>query len=181
MAKSATRPIFVLAIVTPIGPAITREDFERCPDRDALVEELIRRTLGQVYAKMSRDLSASRLVVNEMQRRASDAGIGFSIHATHTTPLRLYTQVAENLVAVQQGAKRGMSALHVVVATSTPCYSRCCDRSAAQSANNSSSWKPTPRAAVCTSTSFDPGSTKTNCPRRPRSENCRSGPGCSHT
>ena len=86
MAKSATRPIFVLAIVTPIGPAITREDFERCPDRDALVEELIQRTLGQVYAKMSRDLSASRLVVDETQRRASNAGIGFSIHTTHTTP-----------------------------------------------------------------------------------------------
>lgn len=81
-AKSAARPIFVLAIVTPIGPAITREEFERRPDRDALVEELIRRTLGQVYAKMSRDLSASRLVVDETQRRASDAGIGFSIHTT---------------------------------------------------------------------------------------------------
>jgi len=64
-AKSAARAIFVLAIVTPIGPAITREEFERRPDRDALVEELIRRTLDQVYAKMSRDLSASRLVVDE--------------------------------------------------------------------------------------------------------------------
>lgn len=85
-ARSAAGAIFVLAIVTPIGPAITREEFERRPDRDALVEELIRRTLGQVYAKMSRDLSASRLVVDETQRRASDAGIGFSIHTTHTTP-----------------------------------------------------------------------------------------------
>ena len=84
-AKSATRPIFVLAIVTPIGPFITREEFERRPDRDALVEELIQRTIGQVYAKMSRDLSASRLVVDETQRRAYDAGIGFSIHTTHTT------------------------------------------------------------------------------------------------
>ena len=35
---------------------------------------------------MSRDLSASRLVVDETQRRISDAGIGFSIHTTHTTP-----------------------------------------------------------------------------------------------
>jgi hypothetical protein len=85
-AKSAARAIFVLAIVTPIGPAITREEFERRSDRDALVEELIRRTVGKVYAKMSRDLSASRLVVDETQRRASDAGIGFSIHTTHTTP-----------------------------------------------------------------------------------------------
>jgi hypothetical protein len=85
-AKSAARPMFVLAIVSPIGPAITREEFERCPDRDALVEELIRRTLDQVYAKMSRDLSASRLMVDETQRRASDAGIGFSIHTTHSTP-----------------------------------------------------------------------------------------------
>jgi len=85
-AKSAARPIFVLAIVTPIGPAITREEFERRPDRDALVEELVRRTLGQVYAKMSRDLSASRLVVDETRPRAFDAGIGFSIHTTHTTP-----------------------------------------------------------------------------------------------
>jgi hypothetical protein len=85
-AKSAARPIFVLAIVTPIGPVITREEFERRPDRDALVEELVRWTLGQVYAKMSRDLSASRLVVDETQRRASAAGIGFSIHTTHTTP-----------------------------------------------------------------------------------------------
>lgn len=85
-AKSAARAIFVLAIVTPIGPPITREEFERRPDRDALVDELIRRTLDQVYAKMSRDLSASRLVVDETQRRASDAGIKFSIHTTHTTP-----------------------------------------------------------------------------------------------
>jgi hypothetical protein len=85
-AKSAARAIFVLAIVTPIGSVITREEFERHPDRDALVEELIRRTLGQVYAKMSRDLSASRLVVDETQRQASDAGIRFSIHTTHTTP-----------------------------------------------------------------------------------------------
>ena len=86
-AKSAARAVFVLAIVSAIGPAITREEFEqRTQDRDALVEELIRRTLGQVYAKMSRDLSASRLVVEETQRRASDAGIGFSIHTTHTTP-----------------------------------------------------------------------------------------------
>jgi hypothetical protein len=85
-AKSAARAIFVLAIVTPIGPAITREEFERRSDRDALVEELIRRTVGKVYAKMSRDLSASRLVVDETQRRASEAGIGFSIHTTHTTP-----------------------------------------------------------------------------------------------
>jgi hypothetical protein len=85
-AKSAARPIFVLAIVTPIGPAITREGCERRPDRHALVEELIRRTLDRIYAKMSRDLSASRLVVDETQRRAFDAGIGFSIHTTHTTP-----------------------------------------------------------------------------------------------
>ena len=85
-AKSAARPIFVLAIVSFIGPAITREEFERRLDRDALVEELIQRTLGQVYAKMSRDLSASRLVVDETQRRASNAGIGFSIHTTHATP-----------------------------------------------------------------------------------------------
>ena len=85
-AKSAARPIFVLAIVTPIGPAITREGCERRPDRHALVEELIRRTLDRIYAKMSRDLSASRLVVDETHRRASDRGIGFSIHTTHTTP-----------------------------------------------------------------------------------------------
>ena len=85
-AKSAARAVFVLAIVTPIGPAITREEFERRPDRDALVEELIRRTLDRVYAKMSRDLSASRLVVDETQRRASGAGIELSIHTTHTTP-----------------------------------------------------------------------------------------------
>jgi len=85
-AKSPARPIFVLAIVGPIGPAITREEFERRPDRDALVDELIQRTLGQVYSKMSRDLSASRLVVDETHRRASDRGIGFSIHTTHTTP-----------------------------------------------------------------------------------------------
>jgi len=85
-AKSATRPIFVLAIVSPIETAITREEFERRPDRDTLVEELIRRTLDQVYGKMSRDLSASRHVVDETQRRASDAGIRFSIHTTHTTP-----------------------------------------------------------------------------------------------
>ena len=85
-AKSAARPIFVLAIVSPTGSAITREEFERRPDRDALVEELIRRTLDRVYGKMSRDLSASRLVIDETQRRASDAGIGFSIHTTHTTP-----------------------------------------------------------------------------------------------
>ena len=86
-AKSPTRAIFVLAIVTPIASAIAREDFERRPDRDTLVEELIRQTLGQVYVKMSRDLSASRMVVDETQRRAlDDAGIGFSIHTTHTTP-----------------------------------------------------------------------------------------------
>ena len=85
-AKSAARPIFVLAIVTPVGPAITREEFERRPDRDALVEELIGRILDQVYGKMSRDLSASRLVVDETQRRASDAGIAFSINTTLTTP-----------------------------------------------------------------------------------------------
>src|SRR6185295_7475032 len=70
-AKSPARPIFVLAIVSPIATAITREEFERRPDRDALVEEMIRRTLDQVYGKMSRDLSASRLVVDETQRRAS--------------------------------------------------------------------------------------------------------------
>jgi len=85
-AKSATKPIFVLAIVSPIETAITREEFERRPDRDTLVEELIRRTLDQVYGKMSRDLSASRLVVDETKRRASDPGVGFSIHTTHTTP-----------------------------------------------------------------------------------------------
>ena len=85
-AKSPTRAIFVLAIVTPIASAIAREDFERRPDRDTLVEELIRRTLDQVYGKMSRDLSASRLVVDETKRRASDPGVGFSIHTTHTTP-----------------------------------------------------------------------------------------------
>ena len=85
-ARSAAGASFVLAIVSPIGPGITREEFERRPDRDALIEELIRRTLGQVYAKMSRDLSASRQVVDETQRRVFDAGIGFSIHATHTTP-----------------------------------------------------------------------------------------------
>jgi hypothetical protein len=84
-AKSAAKRIFVLAIVTPIASAITQEEFERRPDRDALVEELIRRTLDQVYGKMSRDLSASRMVVDETQRRALDAGIGFSIRTTLTT------------------------------------------------------------------------------------------------
>jgi hypothetical protein len=85
-AKSATRPAFVLAIVTPLVQAITREDVEGGANRDALVEEMIGRTLGQVYGKMSRDLSASRMVVDETQRRPSDAGIAFSIHTTHATP-----------------------------------------------------------------------------------------------
>ena len=84
-AKSAARPIFVLAIVSATTPTVTREEFERRPDRDALVEDLIQRTLDRVYAKTSRDLSASRMVVDEKQRRASDAGIGFSIRTTHTT------------------------------------------------------------------------------------------------
>jgi hypothetical protein len=85
-AKSAAKPIFVLAIVTPTGSAITRAEFERRPDRDGLVDELIQRTVSQVYGKMSRDLSATRLVVDQTQRRAFDAGIGFSIATTHTTP-----------------------------------------------------------------------------------------------
>ncbi|HZP36126.1 MAG TPA: hypothetical protein VFE48_06485 [Methylomirabilota bacterium] len=84
-AKSATKPLFVLAIVTPIASAITREEFERRPDRDGLVDEMIRQSLQQVYGKMSRDLSASRMVVDASERRAFDAGIGFSIHTTHTT------------------------------------------------------------------------------------------------
>jgi hypothetical protein len=84
-AKSATKPVFVLAIVTPMMPAITREEFERRPDRDGLVDELIRRAVDQVYAKMSRDLAASRMVVDETKRRVGDAGIGFSIQTTHAT------------------------------------------------------------------------------------------------
>ncbi len=98
VAKSAAKPTFVLAIVSPIGTAITREEFERRPDRDALVEELIRRTLDQVYGKMSRDLSASRLVVDETRRRASDPGIGFSIHTTHTTPEGVTTVAGTHVV-----------------------------------------------------------------------------------
>lgn len=85
-AKSPAKPIFVLAIVTGTGAAVTREQYERRPDRDAPVEELIRRTLGQVYAKISRDLSASRMVVDETQGRAVDTGIAFSIRTTLTTP-----------------------------------------------------------------------------------------------
>ncbi len=83
--KSTAKPLFVLAIVTPIAPAITREEFERRPDRDGLVDEMIRQSLQQVYGRMSRDLSASRMVVDASERRAFDAGIGFSIHTTHTT------------------------------------------------------------------------------------------------
>jgi hypothetical protein len=85
VAKSAARPIFVLAIVTPIAAAMSRAEFEQRPDRDALVDELIQRTVSQVYGKMARDLSASRMVVDETQRRALDAGIAFSIATTHTT------------------------------------------------------------------------------------------------
>jgi hypothetical protein len=84
-ARSAARAIFVLAIVSPLVRAVTREDVEGHPDRDTLVAELIGRTIDQVYGKMSRDLSASRMVVDETQRRPSDAGIAFSIHTTHAT------------------------------------------------------------------------------------------------
>ena len=84
-ARSPARPVFVLAIVSSTGSAMTRAEFEGRPDRDALVDELVQRTLGQVYAKMSRDLSASRMVVDGTQRRVSDAGIEFTIHTTHAT------------------------------------------------------------------------------------------------
>jgi hypothetical protein len=84
-ARSTARPIFVLAIVTPIARAIPREDVERHPDRNALVEELIRLTIDQVYGKMSRDLSASRMVVDETHHRPFDAGLAFSIQTSHAT------------------------------------------------------------------------------------------------
>jgi hypothetical protein len=84
-ARSPTRPIFVLAVVTPIARAITREDVERHPDRNALVEELIRLTIDQVYGKMSRDLSARRMVVDETHHRPFDAGLAFSIQTTNAT------------------------------------------------------------------------------------------------
>lgn len=101
-AKSPARPVFVLAIVSPMRPAITREDYERRPDREALVEEMIRRTLDQVYGKMSRDLSASRMVVDETQRRTSVAGIGFSIQTTHTTPEGVTTVAGAHVVPFGQ-------------------------------------------------------------------------------
>lgn len=117
-AKSGARA-FVLAIVTPIGPPITRAEFERRPDRDALVEGLIRRTLDQVYAKMSRDLSASRLVVDETQRRASDAGIKFSIRTTHTTPEGATTVAGTHVVPF--GEPYGITLMVVArVAGATP-------------------------------------------------------------
>lgn len=54
--------------------------------------------LGQVYAKMSRDLSASRLVVGGTQRRASDAVIGFCLHTTHSTPEGLTTVAGTHVI-----------------------------------------------------------------------------------
>ena len=85
-AKSAAGSILVLAIVSPVGAAITREEFERRPDRDALVDELIQRTLGQVYSKIC---AITRPAAWWSMRRIGEpptGGIGFSIHTTHTTP-----------------------------------------------------------------------------------------------
>ena len=137
-------------------PIPGKEGEVRLADRDALVEELIRRSLDQAYAKMSRDLSASRMVVDETQRRASDAGIGFSIHTTHTTPEGPTTvaathdfpfgqQYAITLMVVARGATRGAGA------RSTP-PTRSSVASATFTRSPSISWsssRPSPRLGPC--------------------------------
>ena len=67
---------------------------------------------------MSRDLSASRMVVDETQRRAFDAGIGFSIHTTHTTPEGATTVAGTHVLPF--GAPYAITLLVVARAGATP-------------------------------------------------------------
>jgi len=84
--KSLAEPMFVMAVVSPIGESISREEFARSPDRDAVVARMIERALDQVHGKMARDLAASQTIVAGKHARASDVGIAFSIDTTQITP-----------------------------------------------------------------------------------------------
>jgi hypothetical protein len=74
-----TKAIRVMVIVDQVGKSYTKRQFELSPTRDAVVEELIERTIDQVYKKTSRDIGAERMIVAEKRAVPSNAGIKFYI------------------------------------------------------------------------------------------------------
>jgi len=89
MAKQQTDELHVLADEAKAKLDMQMSDLNDTRKMLAQLQAATEKLLAEqraAYAKMSRDLSASRLVVDETQRRASDVGIAFSIRTTHTTP-----------------------------------------------------------------------------------------------
>ena len=73
----------VMGLVGNLETRITKEQFNKNPNRDAIVEKMIDYTIEQVYKKSSREMKAKKMIVSERKSIPFDLGIKFYISTLH--------------------------------------------------------------------------------------------------
>jgi hypothetical protein len=77
--KAAT----LMAIAGKIGKSISKQAFINNPHSNAIVDAMINNTIDSVYKKTSRDIGATRMVVNEKRAAPSEMAVNFFISTMH--------------------------------------------------------------------------------------------------
>ena len=75
--------IMVLVNTLKKGKQISKEHFNRIPNRNSFVNQMMNFTVDQIYRSTSRKMNASRMIVIERQIRPSESGIKFYISTLH--------------------------------------------------------------------------------------------------
>jgi hypothetical protein len=83
LVQSPRKGGYVMALVGKFGKSVTKEQFERSPNRESAVNGMIEWTIEQVYKQTSRNVGASRMLVSEKRGVPSDVGIKFYISTAH--------------------------------------------------------------------------------------------------
>ena len=74
-----TRPIYAMAAVGQLGKTVTKERYDTNPNRNEIVKAMMRITVWEDYNKVSRQIGADRMIVEESWVIPSDVGIEFYI------------------------------------------------------------------------------------------------------
>jgi hypothetical protein len=84
LVQGPSKGSYVMALVGTIDKVITKQQYDKSPNRDATVNALIEWTVENSYKKTSRDIGATSMLVTEKRALTSEVGIKFYIATANT-------------------------------------------------------------------------------------------------
>jgi hypothetical protein len=83
VAIKSPKSTMLIVIVGDFGKSLSKENFDRNPNSSAIVDDLINHTVDSLYKKTSKDLNATRMIVEAQRAIPSEVAIAFYINTMH--------------------------------------------------------------------------------------------------